>query len=395
MSSQLAMDGATPEETGEAAPTSVPSPVLRVDAWLVGAICVLLSLGVVLVYSSSSVHAFRTYGEASFFLNRQLIGVGLGLVLLLGALRVPTASLARRAPLILTVATVLCALVLIPGLGRVAGGARRWLELGGFRFQPSELAKLAIVVVMAAMLAARERKAPERRVSLLVPLLLVQIPVALILAEPDLGTAVEANLIVGAMIFAAGLRYRTLLLMGLGALPLLYHLIVGTPFRLRRLLGYIDPWAYRSTVGYQVTEALMSIGSGGLSGVGLGDSKHKLFFLPEAHTDFIFAILGEELGFIGIVVVLAAFGVIVWRGSRIALAAQGKFERYLAFGLTLLVGIPAVLNVCVATGLLPTKGLPLPLMSYGRSNLVMTLLTLGILLRIDLQNRRLAEESGG
>jgi cell division protein FtsW len=164
---------------------------------------------------------------------------------------------------------------------------------------------------------------------------------------------------------------------------MLYHLIVGTPFRLRRMLGYIDPWAFRSTIGYQVTEALISIGSGGLWGKGLGDGMQKLFFLPEAHTDFIFAILAEELGLAGVLLVLLCFGTLIVRGIALSIAAQAPFDRYLALGLTALVGVPAILNLCVATGLLPTKGLPLPFISYGGSNLLVTLMGMGLLFRID------------
>ena len=185
------------------------------------------------------------------------------------------------------------------------------------------------------------------------------------------------------MVFAAGLRPRTLVILALAALPCLYHLIVGTPFRLRRLLSYIDPWAYRSTVGYQVTEALISIGAGGIWGVGLGAGKQKLFFLPEAHTDFIFAILAEELGLVGVTVLLLAFAVLLWRGGRLAMVARDPFDRYLALGLSGLIGIPAVFNVAVSTGLLPTKGLPLPFISYGGSNLVVTMMAVGLLFRID------------
>jgi cell division protein FtsW len=209
------------------------------------------------------------------------------------------------------------------------------------------------------------------------------VPVLLILVEPDLGTALVIELIVAVMVFAAGLRLRTLIMLGLAGLPVLYHLVVGTPFRLQRLLSYVDPWAYRSTVGYQITESLISIGSGGITGVGLGGGKQKLFFLPEAHTDFIFAILGEELGLIGVLLVLAAFVVFVWRGLRIAVHAKTAFDSYLALGLTALVGVPALFNAGVATGLLPTKGLSLPFVSYGGSNLVVTFMAVGMLLRLD------------
>jgi cell division protein FtsW len=263
-------------------------------------------------------------------------------------------------------------------------------------FQPSEATKLAVVVLLAALLA--RRKAASRDGTprgLLGPVLLTQVPVALILCEPDLGTALVIEGLMVLMVFAAGLRPRTLVVLALAAMPVLYHLIVGTPFRLRRVLGYIDPWAYRSTVGYQVTEALISIGSGGLLGVGLGDGKQKLFFLPEAHTDFIFAILAEELGLLGVCLLLTAFAVLIWRGLRLAMHAADTFDAYLALGLTSLIAIPAVFNACVATGLLPTKGLPLPFVSYGGSNLVVTLVAVGMLWRIDRDHARPASRQEG
>jgi cell division protein FtsW len=352
------------------------------DTFLLLLIAGLVGLGLILVYSSSSVFAAKTYGDSAHFLRLQLQWAGIGLVAFLVASRRRGEWLQGRAGLLFFGAMVLCALVLVPGIGRLVGGARRWLPLGGLGFQPSELAKLAVVVFLAAVLARRDRRAPEERPSLLVPVLVVQLPVAFILMEPDLGTALVIELIVACMVFAAGLRPRTLVLLGLAALPVVYHLVVGTPFRLQRLLSYIDPWAYRSTVGYQITESLISIGSGGAAGVGLGGGNHKLFFLPEAHTDFIFAILAEELGFVGVVCVLGAFALFVLRGGQISARARTSFDSYLAAGLTALIAVPALFNTCVATGLLPTKGLPLPFLSYGGSNLAVSLAAVGLLYRI-------------
>jgi cell division protein FtsW len=272
--------------------------------------------------------------------------------------------------------------VLVPGVGRHVNGATRRLVFGPVGFQPSELCKLAVILALARVLARRERKPEGERSSLLGPVLIVQVPTLLILIEPDLGTALVIELILALMVFTAGVRLRTIGILSLAALPFLYHLIVATPFRLQRLLSYIDPWAYRSTVGYQITESLISIGSGGLLGVGLGGGKQKLFFLPEAHTDFIFAILGEELGLVGVLFVLGAFVVFVWRGLRIAARARSSFDSYLALGLTALVGVPALFNAGVATGLLPTKGLSLPFVSYGGSSLVVTFMAVGMLLRL-------------
>ncbi|MEK7705321.1 MAG: putative lipid II flippase FtsW [Myxococcota bacterium] len=374
------------EQTGAAVPTASRA------LWL--STLMLLCLGALLVYSSSAVYAARMYDDAQHFLKLQLVWGALGLAAMLALTYVPTAWFRTHATTLLVLAMVLCVLVLIPGIGHRVGGARRWLSLGVAGFQPSELAKVAVVIALASVLARREEKSGHRR-TLLVPVLAAQLPVILILAEPDLGTALVIELIVGAMVFAAGLPLRLLAMSGLAALPVFYHLVVGTPFRLQRLLGYIDPWAYRSTVGYQVTEALISLGSGGVMGVGLGDGKHKLFFLPEAHTDFIFAILGEELGLVGVLVVLAAFAVLVGTGLVIARRATHGFEAHLALGLSLLIGVPAVFNMCVATGLLPTKGLPLPLLSYGGSNLIATLASVGMLLRISLGQRHATASARG
>ncbi len=250
--------------------------------------------------------------------------------------------------------------------------------------------------MLAALLSHRDRQQKKSTASLIIPVLLAQIPVALVLVEPDLGTALVIELIVGAMVFVGGLKIRSLALLSLTALPVFYHFVVGTPFRLRRILGYIDPWAYRDTVGYQITEALIAIGSGGIWGVGVGEGKQRLFFLPEAHTDFVLAILAEELGLVGMLLILSLFCVIVWRGLKIALRAGSTFDGYLAVGLTALIAVPAIFNAGVVTGLLPTKGLPLPLMSFGGSNLLSTLLALGLLMRIyrDDLKQRSGEASG-
>jgi len=357
------------------------------DRLMLGAVALLVGLGVVVVYSSSAALAARAYHDAEHFLGLQLKWLVLGSLALVIAARIPGSWLRRYAVWIFAGAVVLCAIVLIPGVGRYVGGARRWLAFGALGFQPSELAKIAVVLALSAFFARQDEQQPEARVSLLVPVALVQVPVLLILAEPDLGTALVIELIMGILVFSAGLRLRTLAFIGLAALPVFYHLVVSTEFRLLRVLSFIDPWAYRSTTGYQVTEALISIGSGGVTGVGLGGGMHKLFFLPEAHTDFVFAILAEELGLLGVTLLVSAFGVLLWRGVRAALRASGSFDAYLAMGISGLIGIPAVFNLLVATGLLPTKGLPLPLISYGGSNLLATLFAIGLLLRIEREGR--------
>ena len=362
---------------------SIDSTDYRPDPWLSVALLFLVSLGLVLVYSSSSVYAARAFADPQRFLKSQAVWATLGLVALVGAARVPRSVLQQRCGWLVLAVCACCTAVLVPGIGHKVGGARRWLVLGPLSCQPSEAVKLVVVVLLAALLARRMRLQQASRVGLYLPVLVTQIPVALVLLEPDLGTALVIELVMALMVFVAGLRLRTFVFLGTLSLPVLYHLIIGTPFRLRRLMSYVDPWAYRSTVGYQVTEALISIGAGGLWGVGLGEGKQKLFFLPEAHTDFIFAILAEELGLVGVLLLLGAFALVITRGLNMAMHAPHDFDRYLALGLTALIGIPAVFNAAVATGLLPTKGLPLPLVSYGGSNLVITLAAAGMLFRID------------
>jgi cell division protein FtsW len=359
----------------------------RWDVMMIAAVVTLVTVGIVVVYSSSSVFAARVHGDAEHFLKLQLGWLALGLVGLGVAMSLPGAWLRRRSGWTMLVAVVLCTSVLVPGVGHLAGGARRWLSLGWIGFQPSEFAKLAVIAALASILALRDRRPMAEQPSLLIPVLLAQIPVVLILIEPDLGNALVIELIVAVMVFVAGLRVRTIALASLAALPVFYTLLVTTPFRLQRLLAYIDPWAYRSTVGYQVTEALISIGAGGITGVGLGESKHKLFFLPAAHTDFIFAILSEELGLIGVTLVLLAVAVLAWRGVVAAGRAATSFDAYLAVGLTALILVPSLFNMGVATGMLPTKGLPLPLVSYGGSNLVTSLIGVGLLLRVARDGR--------
>ncbi|MED5464691.1 MAG: putative lipid II flippase FtsW [Myxococcota bacterium] len=355
-----------------------------------------LSIGLVMVYSSSSVYAARLYEDPEHFIKRQLLWCCFGVVAFAVGTLTPGHFLSRRAGWLMMGGVVLCAVVLVPGIGVKVGGARRWLDLGIVRFQPSEIAKIGVIVLLAALLSHRDRQQKKSTASLIIPVLLAQIPVALVLVEPDLGTALVIELIVGAMVFVGGLKIRSLALLSLTALPVFYHFVVGTPFRLRRILGYIDPWAYRDTVGYQITEALIAIGSGGIWGVGVGEGKQRLFFLPEAHTDFVLAILAEELGLVGMLLILSLFCVIVWRGLKIALRAGSTFDGYLAVGLTALIAVPAIFNAGVVTGLLPTKGLPLPLMSFGGSNLLSTLLALGLLMRIyrDDLKQRSGEASG-
>lgn len=362
----------------------------RIDGILLAAIAALVGIGLVMVYSSSAVFAARNYDSGAHFLSAQTVRILLGAIAFLVAAHLPRHWLRRYAGWILLGACLLCVAVLLPGVGHEAGGARRWIRLGSLNFQPSEIAKLAVVVSIASALARREEEGRPGR-GLLGPLLLVQVPVALIVLEPDFGTALVAESIALAMVFVGGLRLRYVIALLFAGLPIVYSMLMEG-YRLKRIIAWLDPIEHRSSTGYQLTEALISIGSGGPLGLGLGQSRQKLFFLPEAHTDFVFAIYAEELGFAGVVVLLLLFGALILRGSRAALRTPVSFDRYLGVGIVALIAVPALFNLWVVTGLLPTKGLPLPLVSYGGSNVVTTLAALGLLAGISRDGARTAEE---
>ncbi len=356
------------------------------DLLLLLAIFGLLGVGLVIVYSSSAVFAQAKYGAASFFLRRHLIYVTLGLVALYIGWRIDYRLYQRWVYVLLGGTVLLLAALLVPGLGTRVDGATRWFHLAGISIQPSEPAKFALVVYLAYSLAKKRETIRSFSVGFLPNLLVSGLMCVLIVRQPDLGTTAVLGIITLLMLFVAGTKISYLLICVLGAAPIVYQLIVGTPWRLRRLLAFLDPWAYRQDAGYQISESLISIGSGGLYGRGIGEGLQKLFFLPAAHTDFIFAITGEELGFVGLCVVALLFGVILLRGLRAVLGASDRFGAYLAFGITALFVLQAALHMSVVLGLVPTKGITLPLMSYGGSALVTVLFCMGVLLNIAARN---------
>jgi len=364
-----------------------PSEV-GVDRVLVGAVLALAAFGVVMVYSAGAVFAAKKYGDATYFLKRELIYAIMGLGALSLATRVDYSIYRKLAYPLLFVSLALLAAVL--KVGSRAGGAIRWFRAGPLSFQPSELAKLALCVYLAYLLARKAEKVRVFSVGFLPPLLITGLMMVLLLKQPDLGTAAIFGAVALGLLFVAGTRTSYLILAVLVAAPAGWQFIVSTPFRMRRMLAFLDPWAFRRDVGYQITESLISVGSGGVTGLGLGDGRQKLFFLPEAHTDFILSIVGEELGLMGILFVIGAFGVLVWRGYRTAFRARDVFGAYLAFGITTMFGLQALVNIGVVLGSLPTKGLPLPFISYGGTAMVTLGLGLGILMSI-ARSRRLVQ----
>jgi cell division protein FtsW len=355
------------------------------DMTLLVTVLILLSVGVVMVYSASSVEAYALYGSASYFLKRQLLWGALGLAAMAVLSRVPYATWGRWAVPLFAFTLVCLVAVLIPHVGIKINGARRWLGAGPLVFQPSEFAKFSAVLLFALTLSRRSVPVSDFRRGFLPHIGLIALLFFLILREPDLGTALSLGGTALVMMVVAGADLWHVAALALVGLPAVGLLIVTEPYRLQRILAFLDPFKDPLGSGYHTIQALLALGSGGLLGTGLGHSALKFFYLPEAHTDFIFAILAEELGFVGGAAVIALFFVFAWRGYRIALAAADPFAALLAVGLTTMVLLQAVLNIGVVTDSLPVTGVPLPFISYGGSSLVFTLAAVGILLNISRQ----------
>ena len=355
---------------------------LKSDKVLFLATLLLVCASVVMVYSASAVLAMDTFEQPPyFFLLKQVVWAILGIGLLGIAMRVDYRLLRR--PLVTwgALAVSVVALVLV-FFGPEINGTRRWFSVGGVGIQPSELAKVAVILFAAATLE-RRMEAMDRVVRALAPVTLVTgLVCGLIVLEPDFGTAFTLLTIVGVMVFAAGLPYRYLAGVTLALAPLLFAVLISAPYRVQRLLTFLDPWADPYGHGYQVIQSQIAVGTGGLLGQGLMAGVQKLFYLPHPHTDFIYAVIAEETGLVGASVVLLCFGVILWRGLEISTAAPDRFGAFLALGITMMVTFQAFFNISVVLGLLPTKGIPLPFVSAGGSSLLINLLAMGILLNV-------------
>lgn len=354
----------------------------RFDLLLLVAVLALVGVGLVMVYSASAVTAQDKLHDALHYLKRQGVAAVFGLGAMLLAMKLGYRRLARWAWPLLVLAGLCLLALFIPGLGVSVGGARRWLRVPGVSFQPAELAKFAWAVYLAYSLAKKKEKVESFSVGVLPHLVVCGVLVGLCMLQPDFGSSVALIFLLGVMLFAAGAKVGYLVGLGLLALPFAYHAIASSPYRMKRILAFMDPWAHRHDVGYQVAESLMSIGSGGVWGLGLGNGLQKLYFLPEAHTDFIFSILGEETGLAGVVMVVGLYGIVIWRGLKASLGATEAFGTYLGLGITSLIAFQALINMSVAMGLVPTKGLTLPFVSYGGSSLIILMGAAGVLLSI-------------
>ncbi len=339
-------------------------------------------IGLIIVFSASGVMADTRYGDSTFFLKRQSLWLLLGMAALHWLARWDYDVWNTLTPYVLGLTAVLLILVLIPMVGTQVNGARRWLRLAGVSVQPGELAKLSIVLYLASFFARKEHAVAVFSRGVLPPVLVVGLFAGLVLLEPDMGTAGVLTMLLLGLLFVSGARLPHLLGLAGSLLALAYPLIMQSAYRRRRLLNFLDPWQDPTDAGFQLTQSFVALGNGGLFGVGLGEGRQKLFFLPEAHADFVLALVGEELGFVGTGLLIGLFAVLLVRGFHIAGRAPDAFGRYLAYGVTVLLGVQVFINMGVVSGLLPTKGLTLPLVSYGGSSLIVTLAAIGILLSV-------------
>ncbi|KTD64641.1 putative lipid II flippase FtsW [Legionella spiritensis] len=365
-------------------------PLALYDKWLMGAVLGLLIIGLMMVASSSVMISTKYYHQPFHFLVRQCVFLAAGLVVALIVMRIDSSFWEKISVPLLLVCLVMLMLVLIPGIGRTVNGSRRWLAMGPIGIQVSELAKLTMIFYVAGYLVRQRASISQTILGFVKPMIILGIVSVLLLMEPDFGATVVIVGTVMAMLFLAGVKlryYLGLLLVVMGSLAIL---AVSSPYRLARLTTFLDPWADRFNAGYQLTQSLIAFGRGGWLGTGFGDGVQKLFYLPEAHTDFLFAVLAEELGLLGVLLVLILYSILVFRGLMIGYTAYCQdrlFAGFTAYGLTFWIGLQATINMGVNTGLLPTKGLTLPMLSYGGASMVVNCVVIAILLRIDHENR--------
>ena len=345
-------------------------------------VVLLLSIGIVMIYSTSAIFAQERFNDGYYYLKRQALWIALGLGAFAVAMNTDYHNLRAHSVTLIFGSLALLALVYVPGIGRSAGGASRWIRLGGFSFQPSEIAKLALILYMADVMARKQRQIDRFWRGLAVPLLLFGTALGLIILQPDLGTTILCALVTGIMLFVAGVRMRLLAPLCLASVPAIYALVFSSHYRTRRIMAFVNPWADPEGTGFQIIQSFIALGSGGLTGLGLAQSRQKFYYLPAAHTDFIFSIIGEELGMIGAGIVVTLFLAVLVLGIRICRKAPDFYGHLLALGIVSMLTLQAIINIAVVTGSLPTKGLPLPFISFGGSSMVFNLFAVGVLINI-------------
>ncbi|RMH44037.1 MAG: putative lipid II flippase FtsW [Deltaproteobacteria bacterium] len=358
----------------------VEVPERGIDLVLLAATLVLVCIGTVEIFSSSAVYALNKHGDSTYFLQRQLVWLSLGLAAMAAGATMNYRWLRRHTYKLLLVALALLASV--PFFGARINGAARWFAIGPLTFQPVEIAKLALISYLAYSLARKADRVKAFTIGFVPHLVVCAAMMGLLLLQPDLGSAIILGATTLTLLFVAGAKVSYIALSVLAAAPAVYYAIVGTPWRLKRFMAYFNPEAYADGVAYQVVQSLIAVGSGGATGVGLGRGRQHLGYMPEMHSDFILSGIGEELGFAGICAVLVLFAVVLWRGVRAALGARDVYGAYLAFGITVTFAFQALVNAGVVLGVLPAKGLTLPLVSYGGSSLVTSMFLIGLVLNV-------------
>lgn len=357
------------------------------DVIMLLGVLLLVGTGIIMVYSSSSILAAKRFGDSYYFLKRQVLFALLGGAALLICRYVPYTLYKRLVYPILFSGIALLVALQIPGWAHEVGGAKRWLQFLGWSFQPSEFAKLALIIYLAYSMSKKQDNIKIFSIGFLPHVVVLGCILILILMQPDFGTASIIGSIAWLMLFVGGVRVSYLFTAGVALLPVAYLALINADYRLRRLVAFLNPWEYQNDAGYQITHSLMAFGSGGVMGQGLGNSHQKLFYLPEPHTDFIFSIVGEELGLIGVCAIICIYMVIACVGFRLAMRSSDLFAVYLAVGITVAIGVQVIVNIGVVLGLCPTKGLTLPFVSYGGSSLVLSMASIGILMNISRRQR--------
>ncbi len=357
---------------------------VSVDTWLFTVTLLLVFVGLVMVFSASAVMAKERYGSGYYFLTRQLGWACAGILAMLVAMRIDYRRYKHPAVVFTILGLTTLLLISVFFLDR-AHHTHRWIHWAGFSFQPSEMAKPALILFLAFWLESRTKSMDDWRNTVLPAVIPTCVFLALIVFQPDLGTAIACAAITGCVLFVAGLQLRYLGYGLLASLLPLYFLIFHVAYRRNRILAFLDPYSDPQGRGFHIIQSLIAVSTGGVTGTGLMEGKQKLFYLPEPHTDFIFSVISEELGLVGAIVIVVLFTVFLWRGARTALRTQDMFGRFLAVGITCMVVVQAFINISVVLGLMPTKGIPLPFVSYGGSSLFITLACVGVLLNVSKQ----------
>ena len=359
----------------------------KYDSLILTAVLMLTGIGIIMVYSAGSAIAIKNYGTEYFFLRKQFIFSLMGCIVMILFRNIPYQWYQRLVYPCLIVSLLLLISIFFPGIGHKAGGAIRWIRIMGISFQPSEITRFTIILYLAYSLTKKKDRISEFSIGIIPHAIIVGVFLILITMQPDFGSVVIIATLAFLMMFAGGVPIKYLFGCTLILIPTAYSLVINAPYRLKRILSFMNPWQHPTESGYQIIHSLMAFGSGGFWGTGLGKSYQKLFYLPEPHTDFIFSVIGEELGLIGVVVILALYVIIIWRGFYISLSIDDIFGSCLALGITMAVALQVCVNMSVTLGLLPTKGLTLPFLSYGGTSLICHMAIMGILMNIGAYTR--------